>query len=146
MQVALKGAVMKHCQQCNLDFPDSFRFCGSCGGALCDSVYCQGCGELVESKWTFCTNCGRDLSSQSTSNQSSRAKAQQPSDLPDASMASLSNPATSPPETTTTPLSGLPSVMAAPEEWYADPDLFDETTQTPAAPIPPRNLIPRATV
>ena len=137
---------MKHCQQCNLDFPDSFRFCGSCGGALYASVYCQGCGELVESKWTFCTNCGGELSPQSTSDQASRAKAQKPSDLPDAPRVPLSNPDTSPPETTAMPLSGLPSVMAAPEEWYAAADLFDETTQTPAAPIPRRNLIPKTTI
>ena len=58
---------MKHCQQCNLDFLDSFRFCGSCGGSLPDSLTCQGCGDLVESKWTFCTNCGKQLSSQSIS-------------------------------------------------------------------------------
>src|SRR5216684_3436351 len=57
-----KGDVMKHCQECNLDFPDSYRFCGSCGGALSHSLTCHGCGELVESKWTFCTNCGRGLS------------------------------------------------------------------------------------
>jgi Double zinc ribbon len=135
---------MKHCQQCNLDFPDSFRFCGSCGGALRDSVYCQGCGELVESKWTFCTNCGGELSSQSTSAQASSPKAPKPSDMLDAPKAALSNPSTFPPETI--PLSGLPSVMAAPEEWYAAPDLFEETTQTTATPIPRRDLIPKTTV
>ena len=137
---------MKHCQQCNLDFPDSFRFCGSCGGALRDSVYCQGCGEMVESKWTFCTNCGGELSSRSTSAQASSPKAPKPSDMLDAPKTALSNPGTSPPETTTTPLSGLPSVMAAPEEWYAAPDLLEETTQTTATPIPRSNLIPKTKV
>ena len=63
--VTMKGAVMKHCQQCNLDFPSSYHFCGSCGGALSDSTRCPGCGELAEAKWTFCTNCGGQLLSES---------------------------------------------------------------------------------
>jgi len=36
--------------------------------------------------------------------------------------------------------------MAAPQEWYAASELFEETTQTTAPPIPRRNLIPKTTV
>ena len=38
---------MKHCPKCNLDFPDAYKFCGSCGGAVSDSRRGPGCGELV---------------------------------------------------------------------------------------------------
>src|SRR5262249_21689708 len=55
---------MKHCEQCNLDFPDHFRFCGSCGGGLVDTRKCPSCGELTESRWPFCTSCGSQLSSE----------------------------------------------------------------------------------
>src|SRR5437660_4227639 len=97
----MKGIDMKHCQQCNLDFPDSFRFCGSCGGSLPDSLTCQGCGDVVESKWTFCTNCGRQLLSQNTSDQAFSPKPPKPAEIPDAPVASLSAPGTSLPETIT---------------------------------------------
>ena len=29
---------MKHCSQCNAEFPEHFQFCGSCGGALTNSL------------------------------------------------------------------------------------------------------------
>ena len=54
---------MKHCEKCNLDFPDHFRFCGACGGPLVQTRTCSKCGELTESKWPFCTSCGSQLSS-----------------------------------------------------------------------------------
>ena len=53
---------MKYCPQCELEFPDHFRFCGACGGALTTSVRCPGCGELTGTEWPFCTNCGEKLS------------------------------------------------------------------------------------
>ena len=52
---------MKHCQPCNLEFPDDRRFCGSCGGPLSDSTTCAFCGDVIESKWKFCTGCGNTL-------------------------------------------------------------------------------------
>src|SRR5215510_9132774 len=55
---------MKYCEKCNLDFPDHFRFCGSCGGGLTETRKCPSCGELTESKWPFCTSCGSQLSSE----------------------------------------------------------------------------------
>lgn len=53
---------MKHCPQCGLEFPDHFRFCGACGGALTSPVRCSGCGEFTDTEWPFCTNCGTKLS------------------------------------------------------------------------------------
>ena len=53
---------MKHCPQCQLEFPDHFRFCGACGGALTTFVRCPDCGELTGTEWPFCTNCGQELS------------------------------------------------------------------------------------
>jgi len=137
---------MKHCPQCNLDFPDSFRFCGSCGGPLHDSLYCQGCGELVESKWTFCTNCGRQLSSERTSDQASPSGAPKLADIPAAPQRSSSKPCTSPAQTMTRPPSEELSEKVAPQEWYAAPDLFEETSETTAAPILRQELVPKTTV
>src|SRR5258708_14607848 len=112
----MKGAVMKYCQQCKLDFPDAYRFCGSCGGSLSDSVRCPGCGELAEGKWAFCTTCGSQLSSRSTSEQASPPKTPKPPDIPDAAGAS-------PPQTITTTSFGQPSDKAALPAWDAKPDL-----------------------
>jgi len=145
---------MKHCQQCNLEFPDSFRFCGSCGGALRDSLSCQGCGELVESKWTFCTNCGRGLSSEAPAGQSSRSKAPALTDLAATPLVSSSPPPRTPQlPTLTMPPSEQPAAMARhrreealPQEWYAAPELFDDTTETTATPITRRALIPKTAV
>lgn len=54
--------MMRHCPQCEREFPDHFRFCGVCGGALTSSVRCPGCGELTGTEWPVCTNCGTKLS------------------------------------------------------------------------------------
>jgi hypothetical protein len=135
----MKGAVMKNCQQCKLDFPDAYRFCGSCGGPLSDSVRCPGCGELAEGKWAFCTNCGRELSSRSTSEQASPPKTPKPPDIHDAAEAS-------PPQTMTTPSSSQPSEKAALQEWYAAPDLFAETSESTLTPIVRRERVPKTTV
>ena len=56
---------MKHCPQCELEFPDHFRFCGGCGAALTASVRCPACGELTGTEWPFCTKCGEKLSANS---------------------------------------------------------------------------------
>src|SRR5262245_4510175 len=55
---------MKYCEKCNLDFPQPFQFCGSCGGALSETHTCSTCGQLTELKWPFCTKCGSQLSSE----------------------------------------------------------------------------------
>jgi len=141
---------MKHCQPCNLDFPDAYRFCGSCGGTLSGSRRCAGCGELTEGKWTFCTNCGKQLSSESTSDQASPPKTPEPAHLP-APPSSSPTPRTPPPQTLTMPSSEQVtatdrqrSETGTPQEWYSAPDLFDETTTTtPAPPIPRQDLVPK---
>ena len=137
---------MKYCLQCNLDFPNSYRFCGSCGGALSDSTRCPGCRELTESKWTFCTNCGKQLSSESTSDQASPSGAPKLADIPAAHQRPSSTPRTSPPQTMTMPPSGERLDTGAPQEWYAAPDLFEETSETTAAPILRQELVPKTTV
>ena len=137
---------MKHCQQCNLDFPGSYRFCGSCGGALSDSSRCPGCGELTEGRWSFCTNCGSQLLS------GSKGDRALPSDVPELAgtsagpPSSFSTPVTSPSLTETTHAFEQQSKNAALQEWYAAPDLLDETTQTPATPMLRQELAPKTTV
>lgn len=139
---------MKHCQPCTLDFPDAYRFCGSCGGSLSDSRRCPGCGELTEGKWTFCTSCGKPLSSASTSDQASPPKTPAPADLP-APPSSSPKPRT--PQTLTLPPSEQPiatgrqrSETGTPQEWYSAPELFEETTTTtPAPPIPRQDVVPK---
>lgn len=137
---------MKHCQKCNLDFPDSFRFCGSCGGALRDSLSCQGCGEVVESKWTFCTNCGKSLSER-PSDRVTQSKTPEPPDLAAAPLPRSSIPRTTPPPTVTMPSSErlISNTSQRVEEvkgkeWYAAPELFDESDETTATP-PSRNVL-----
>ena len=141
---------MKHCQKCNLDFPDSFRFCGSCGGALRDSLSCQGCGELVESKWTFCTNCGKSLSSESPSNRATPYHTPEQADLAAAPLPHSSTPRTPAPPTLTMPSSqGLTADTrerveeVISREWYTAPELFDERDETTATPPSRKNLVPR---
>ena len=142
---------MKHCPQCNLDFQDSLRFCGSCGGSLSDSRRCPGCGELTEGKWTFCTSCGSQLSSTSTSDQAPASKTPEPTDITAAPLPPSSTPRTPPPPTLTMPPSEQPIATERqraknlpPQEWYSAADLFDETTATsPAPPIPRQDLIPK---
>src|SRR5713226_5761876 len=131
---------MKHCQECNLDFPDSYRFCGSCGGALHDSLSCQGCGELVESKWTFYTNCGRGLLRDGATGKTSPSVAPDVRDIPAASPTPVVVS-----QTMSAPVLEQRTGNGAPHEWYATPDLFDEaeTTQTP---IPRQDLVPKTTL
>ena len=137
---------MKHCQQCNLDFPGSYRFCGSCGGALSDSTRCLGCGELAEAKWTFCTNCGGQLLSESKGDRALPSDDPEPAKISAGPPSSFSTPVTSPSQTETTQPSGQQLNSGALHEWYAAPDLFEETTETPAAPIPRHELVPKTTV
>ncbi len=142
---------MKHCESCDLDFPDAYRFCGSCGGQLSDSRRCPNCGELVEGKWPFCTSCGRSLSAESTIDQASQPKSLEHTDLP-ASLASSAPARTPPPQTLTMPSSEsrtttserLRSEASTPQEWYSAADLYDDnTTATPAPPLLPQESVPK---
>ena len=131
---------MKHCQECNLDFPDSYRFCGSCGGALSHSLTCHGCGELVESKWTFCTNCGRRLSPEVTTSEAI------PSEAPEfREITAAASPAIPTSQTTPAPALEQRPGKVAPPEWYAAPDLFEDNDETTATPAP-QDLVPRTTI
>ncbi len=132
---------MKHCQECNLDFPDSYRFCGSCGGALRQSLSCQGCGELVESKWTFCTNCGKGLLPESTTGQAVPSEAPNLRDTPAASPTPIVAASPAMPA----PVLEQRIGNGAPQEWYAAPDLFEDTDETTATPVP-RDLVPKTTI
>jgi len=138
---------MKHCQQCNLDFPDSFRFCGSCGGALSNSLSCQGCGELVEAKWTFCTNCGKSLSER-PNDRVTQSKTPEPSDLAAAPVPRSSTPRTPPPPTLPLPSERTTANTrqrveeVTGQEWYATPELFDESDETTIS-ITRNDLVPR---
>lgn len=100
---------MKHCQPCNLDFPIGYRFCGSCGGTLADSITCFACGELVDSKWNFCTGCGKTVRDEPTGSKSVRRTAS----------ASALEPPTLAADTSA-------------REWYAAPELFDDISETTA--------------
>src|SRR5712691_12014896 len=131
---------MKHCQECNLDFPDSYRFCGSCGGALRHSLTCHGCGELVESKWTFCTNCGRGLSPEVTPSLAI------PSEAPEfREITAAASPAIPTSQTMPAPAPEQRPAQVASPEWYATPDLFEDTGETTATPVP-QDLVPRTTI
>src|SRR5687767_14895299 len=48
---------MKRCPQCNLEFPDHFQFCGSCGRSLATSI-----GEVAAQEW----HAAPDLSEEET--------------------------------------------------------------------------------
>lgn len=142
---------MKHCPQCNLDFPDGYKFCGSCGGAASDSRRCPGCGELVEGKWPFCTNCGSQLSPEIASPQTSTVKTPEPAETTAALPHPVPTSSTPPPPTLTLPSPEDPtatnrqrSEKSVPQEWYSAADIYDETTATrPAPPIPQQDLIPK---
>ncbi len=56
---------MKRCPLCNLNFPDSLRFCESCGGGLGEAVSlrCPACGETAQPGWKFCVKCQAQLPS-----------------------------------------------------------------------------------
>ena len=141
---------MKHCQKCNLDFPDSFRFCGSCGGALSNSLSCQGCGELVEAKWTFCTNCGKSLSLESPNDQATSYNTPEQADLAAAPLTHSLTPRTTAPPTLTMPSAEVLTADTSERveevisrEWYTAPELFDERDETTATPIARNDLVPR---
>lgn len=128
---------MKHCPQCDLEFPDAFRFCGACGRALTNSLRCPGCGELTDEEWPFCTKCGTKLSANG-GDRNSTAK------TPGASP----TPLTRPPRIVTKPSSEEPTakdrgrVEVTPGGLYSYPDLYDEeTTTTTAALSHRRNVV-----
>lgn len=71
---------MKHCQKCNIEFPDTSRFCKSCGSELTDeitlqaapiqsgtttpplsSLVCASCGIAHRVGAVFCKACGKPL-------------------------------------------------------------------------------------
>lgn len=59
---------MKYCTSCNLEYPDTSRFCKSCGkqvgekpGGSLESSVCPSCGATVESGWKFCKQCAHVL-------------------------------------------------------------------------------------
>src|SRR6266571_830950 len=141
--------MMKHCEPCDLEFPDAYRFCGSCGGALSNSR-CANCGELVEGKWTFCTSCGKSLSPESAIDHTSEPKSPEETDLRE-SLVSPPPVRTPPPQTLTVPASEQAttaperprSEKSAPQEWYSAADLYDDsTTATPARPLRPQERVP----
>lgn len=136
---------MKHCPKCNLDFPVTFRFCGACGGSLIKALTCQGCGDLVESKWTFCTNCGSKISTNETTGWTfSPNVPEQIKTLEPAAVQSSTRPS----QTATSHPLETQSDDGSHREWYAAPDLFeatDETTVTPIRQQAPRVAIPAAT-
>lgn len=117
---------MKHCQQCNLSFPDYYRFCGSCGAGLSDSTTCRTCGEMVESKWKFCTGCGSAIVSPEPVQPATTAVMAARESV--GAAASKSGPAT-----------GIPfqreSKISSTREWYAAPELLEETDETTASSI-----------
>ena len=138
---------MKHCQQCNLSFPDNYKFCGSCGHALSDSITCLTCGEIIESKWKFCTGCGMTVGTGRVQPAAASGLAENP--RTPAPVAPASQPISP------GPLQREEAKASAPE-WYAAPELFekaDETTSTSmraaappteARPIVPLELAPVA--
>ena len=129
---------MKHCQQCNLDFPHGFRFCGSCGGGLSDSITCESCGEVVDGRWKFCTTCGTALapsgpltqSEAVASPRSAAPSAQVSQTVGDGSLRSTF------PLSTFTPLQAneQQTLASTPvREWYAAPELLEESDETTMA-------------
>jgi len=64
---------MKHCATCTLEYPDTSRFCKSCGGALTQTVEsdagttsCPACGAAVKADWRFCKQCAAILEPMAT--------------------------------------------------------------------------------
>src|SRR5437879_3034450 len=128
---------MKHCPKCDLDFPVSYKFCGSCGVGLPDSHTCQNCGEVVDSKWGFCTGCGKSLSSNEISGQTVAPEIPEPigraaqSSFPPPKILNTVQVATN--QTKSVPL----------DEWYADSDLLDEAAERTVTAVPAQDIVPR---
>ena len=135
---------MKHCHQCNLDFPGSYRFCGSCGGSLHDSLRCQGCGELVESKWTHCVYCGIQLLSDSIGAEIFLPELAKPAGIRAPSVLPSSTASSS--QTNSTHQFDQQSKNVSFQEWYAAPDLFDEDSEITSTPIPRPDLMPKTAI
>lgn len=133
---------MKHCEKCNLDFPGSYRFCGSCGDPLSDSRRCPGCGELAEGKWAFCTNCG--LKFEGTEAAVSLSETPGLPEIPARAIASASTAYS--PEAKTAHVSEKQAKDIPVREWYSAADLFEETGETTATPIPRQKLMPKTTI
>ena len=64
---------MKRCQRCNLNFPDSLKFCEACRGALNEvaSPSCPACGAVAQPGWKFCVKCRSPLMTAGPDNPSS---------------------------------------------------------------------------
>lgn len=107
---------MKHCQPCHLDFPSTYRFCGLCGGTLDDSVTCDTCGEIVESKWKFCTGCGKPLAAADVAAQALSGRPVEPD-----------------PPTRQSVQSDSPSVEI--REWYTTPEVLTDVEETTTVPV-----------
>ena len=130
---------MKHCPECNLEFPDHFQFCGGCGRALTSSLRCPGCGELTDGEWPFCTKCGTKLSA-NPGDRDSTAK------TPDVS----STPLAHPPRIATKPSLEKPAtedrqhLEVAHQELYSAADSYDEETTTTGHALSHRpNMVPQ---
>ena len=56
---------MKYCPDCRLDYPDTSKFCKSCGKALAakpaQQESCPSCGSAMQAGWKFCKECGRSF-------------------------------------------------------------------------------------
>ncbi|HKF58641.1 MAG TPA: SUMF1/EgtB/PvdO family nonheme iron enzyme [Blastocatellia bacterium] len=57
-----------YCERCNIDFPESLRYCKWCGQHLIRRAQatshirrCQNCGHAVKSAWSYCRSCGTQL-------------------------------------------------------------------------------------
>ncbi len=51
------------CVQCNVENPDSGKFCRSCGATL--GILCTRCGVVARPDDRYCTSCGFSLAGQS---------------------------------------------------------------------------------
>src|SRR5215203_4064683 len=55
-----------YCRLCDIEYPNSLRFCKWCGGGLVAreavaNQHCPSCGSETEREWVFCNECGVDL-------------------------------------------------------------------------------------
>jgi len=112
---------MKHCQNCQLSFPENYRFCGACGADLSDAKACPACGDIIESQWEFCTSCG-----QTTSDKIRKAAVPQKADSTPGVKLERAQ-ATSAEERS----EEAPS-RAEPHAWYEAPELLNEVEEITA--------------